>query len=58
MRQENYMILGVLFRLLDLVNESQETMKRYASETSIEAVPSYLILGEIQRIKEDLTNEN
>ena len=58
MRSENYMILGVLFRLLTLVNESQETMKRYVSETSIEAVPSYLILGEIQRIKEDLTDEN
>lgn len=58
MRQENYMILGVLFRLVDFVNETQETMKRYVSETSIEAVPSYQILGEIQRIKEDLTDEN
>ena len=58
MRKEYYMILGVLSRLADCVYDNQETMKRYASETAIEAVPSYLILGEIKNIKEDLENEN
>lgn len=58
MRKENYMILGVLSQITDLIIESQETMKRYVSETAIEAVPSNLILGEIQRIKEDFKDED
>lgn len=60
MRKEYYMILGALSRLVDCVYNNQETMERYASETAtaIEVVPSYLILGEIKNIKEDLENED
>ena len=53
MSKEYYMILGVLSRLVDCVYDNQEIMKRYGSETAIEAVPSYLILGEIKNIKGD-----
>lgn len=58
MRKETYIVLGVLQRIADAIQENQETMSRYASETKIEAVPSYLLLGLINEIKGDMSDEN
>lgn len=56
MREEKYIVLGVLARFTDTILESQEDMKRYITETTISAVPSNILLGLIEEIKGDVLN--
>lgn len=56
MREEKYIILGVLARFTDTIKESQENMRGHITETTISAVPSNILLGLIEEIKEDIIN--
>lgn len=58
MREEKYIILGVLARFTDTIFESQEDMKRYITETTVSAVPANILLGLIEEIKGDILNGN
>lgn len=53
MKREDYIILGIVFRFYDCINEHKETVKRYGDDV-IEAVSVPYLVSILEEIKDEL----